>query len=413
MSTVRHFDGIPHIVRYGMQDEEKGESWTLFWRNAVCFTVKVSREDVQETPFGKRWRELNVENPTKVPGGLKRWKENWDNLCDCIITQSMPVLQELAPSTRQWKTLEDHLRTPAYDLKLIADQETGDAVAKVIKGPVERPSYEHHLMSFSDFQGLSDDLPRYQAQDLTCLGQGKDWRHPPTKVQTPTGEVVYFMTCNRRRKNVTTNEVTNTSVNLINANSLLHSKAGYREGCNIPKLLGVVVSRADREPEDWDGEGNQLIDTWPQDGIKTKEPLVAGVLLTYLSKAKTLADVMKRLREQIDAAEYAEAKKKWQAHLTLAVQHLHDHGIAIGGRSDPKTAWSYLNQHTVYIAPIDLSESLEGLSRAGLEAADAWLMVQTESVMCPSDTEQQGDSMKRFEEAKAMDSEALEKLFQF
>src|SRR5690349_4924252 len=128
MSTIRHFDSIPHIVRYGMQDEEKGESWTLFYRNATCFTVDVSREDVQETPFGQKWLELNKEN--RARDGVKKWVEAWNEHCDCVITQCMPVLLELAPPSRQWKTLEDHLRTPTYRLRLIADEEAGDAVAK-------------------------------------------------------------------------------------------------------------------------------------------------------------------------------------------------------------------------------------------------------------------------------------------
>jgi hypothetical protein len=414
MSTIRVFDSIPHIVRYGRQDEVKGESWMLFWRNAVCFTVTVSGGDVQETPFGKKWLELNKEDRTT--GSIKGFVERWNALCDCIISQSMPVLQELAPPTRQWKTLEDHLRTPTYELRLVADQETGDAVAEVISGPVEKPSYEHHLLPFSEFQPMSDGLPCYQARDLACLGQEKNlrnpenWRHPPVKVQAPTGEVFYFVSCNRGAKNTSTGEVSNDSMNKINANLRLHSKAGYGTGIHIPKLMGVVVSSADRKPEDWDAKGNHSVDSWPPDGVKAQEPLVAGILVSYISKAKTLRDVTKRLADD-EATEYAGAKEKWKAQISSAVQHLHDHGIAIGGRSDPDGSWAYINQYTVYVAPIELAEDLGRLNGAHLEAAVAWLMVETRCTMRPAEGDE--EDMKKFEADKSMDWQAVEYLFQF
>ena len=398
MSTIRHFDSVPHIVRYGSQDEEGGESWVLFYRNAVCFTVKISRQDVHDTPFGKKWLELNKEAKDH-----RNFLERWNELCDCIIAQCIPVLEELAPSTRQWTTLEDHLRTPTYDLKLVASPASGDAIPEVLSGPDPKPSYEHHLRPFSDFQSLPDDIPRYFAQDLVCLGQEKDWRCPPEKMQTPAGEILYFLSCNRRAKNVTTGEVLKESEHRINAYCRLHSAHGYNGDVRIPKLRGVVVSTADRQPEDWDEQGTQIVDTWPQIGVPTDEPLVAGVLVSYISKAKTLAAATKMITDGSGQTELATSREKWKAQLKLSIQYLHDSGIAIGGRKDPGSSWWYINSYNVHVAPCDVEE--------GLETSDVWLMISPACAMPPRDGKQNAEDMAKFEEQKEMDWNALETLF--
>ncbi|KAJ9616653.1 hypothetical protein H2200_000372 [Cladophialophora chaetospira] len=408
MSTIRYFDSIPHIVRYGRQDEEKGESWTLFYRNATCFRVSVSRDDVDGTPFGTRWLELNREGSPREEG-MKKWVERWNKLCDCIISQCMPLLQELAPTTRQWKTLEDHLRTPTYELKLVANPNGNDAVAKVTSGPVEKPSYEHHLLNESDFQSLPKDLPRHRAQDLTILEHGKDGRHPPDKIHAPNGEVLYFLPCHKRSKNVSTGEIWDASVNKINAYSRIHSGSEYLDRIYIPKLQGVVVTSADGEVEDWDVQGNLSPDMGQSATKEPGEPLVAGVLLTYVSKAKYLRDVMKVATDPVEIGGFATVKENWKAQLTSAVRYLHDRGIAMGGRTDPNSTWSYINQYTVQIAPVKTTEGSTELDMTSLEGAQAWLMIDaTCTLLDPEDPQEQKE---KFEEQKNLDWEAVEKLF--
>ncbi|ETI19842.1 hypothetical protein G647_08856 [Cladophialophora carrionii CBS 160.54] len=412
MSTIRFFDSIPHIVRYGMQNEREGKCWILFWRNAVCFRVSVSREDVNDTPFATKWLELNKEGAPRVEG-MKKWVERWNELCDCIISQCMPVLQELAPPTRQWKTLEDHLRTPAYELKMVADQETGDAVAKITSGPVEKPSYEHHLLPFSDFESMPEDLPRYRAQDLRVLGQEKDWRHPPAKVQTQDGEVLYFLSCNKPTRNARNGEISNASLNRINAYSILHSKLNDGVGGHIPKLLGVVVSDAGGGLQHWRAQGHLSATNQSADAETGKELLVAGVLLTYVSKARRWAVVEGMFADQKDSAEVLKCKEKWKRQIASTVQLLHGHGIAIGGRLDSDNPWSYINQHTVHIAPIESGEDTNDVAglRSTLLAADAWLMLQANCTTLPPADQQQEQDKKNFEEQKTMDWKAVDKLF--
>ncbi|KIW70235.1 hypothetical protein PV04_02525 [Phialophora macrospora] len=406
MSTVRFFDSTPHIVRYGMQNEREGKSWMLFWRNAVCFRVSVSREDVHGTPFAMKWLELNKENRARLEG-METWTERWNALCDRIIGQCMPVLQELAPPSRQWTTLEDHLRTPAYELKMVADQKTGDAVATITRGPVEKPSYEHHLLPFSDFTSLPAGLPRYRAQDLIVLGQEKDWRHPPAKVQTHDGEVLYFRPCNKPSRNMSKGgEISNASLNNINAYFLLQSNSADCVDGRIPKLLGVVVSDASGDPEGPDAA------TQPSGDAKKKESLVAGILLTYVSKAKRWAVVEKDCADQTSSAELRKCKEKWREQIASAVQLLHERGIAIGGRLDSDNPWFYINRYTVYIAPIESEGDAGHVNRATLLAADAWLMLETTCTTLPTGDQQQEQAKQEFEEQKAADWKAVDKLFQ-
>ncbi|EXJ61910.1 hypothetical protein A1O7_02341 [Cladophialophora yegresii CBS 114405] len=413
MSTIRFFDSTPHIVRYGMQDEREGKSWMLFWRNAVCFRVSVSREDVKNTLFATRWLELNKEPAPRVEG-MKNWVERWNKLCDCIISQCMPVLEELAPPTRQWKTLEDHLRTPAYELQMVASPGTGDAVAKITSGPVEKPSYEHHLLPFSDFESIPEDLPRYRARDLVVLGQEKDWRHPPAKVLTQDGRVRYFLSCNKPTRNVSNGEISNASLNKINAYALLHLKLNDGVGGHIPQLLGVVVSDAGGGLEHRGAQGYPSATNQPTGEETGKELLVAGVLLTYVSKAKTLAVVEGLFAGQNDSAEFLKCKEKWRGQISSAVKLLHEHGIAIGHRLHADNPRSYINQHTVHFAPIESGGDTNDVAgfRTTVTAADAWLMLAGNCAVLPPADQQRELDKQNFEEQKTMDWKAVDKLFQ-
>lgn len=441
MSTVRHFDAIPHIVRYGMQDEEKGKSWMLFYRNATCFRVSVAREDVGSTAFGQTWLELNKEHRARELG-IKKWAEQWDMLCDCIIAQCLPVLRELAPSDRQWKTLEDHLRTPTYDLKMVTVDD--DAVATITSGPVEVPSYEHHLVPVSELAPLPEHVRRYQARDLIVLGQEKNWRSPPKTVQSPAGDTFDFMACNKRAKDMSSGVVSNASANRINAYSRLYSTTSdslpssspsdepWRPGVNIPKLKGIVVSGASGEFEDWDLEGDLLMDPEQEQGSKIRpkpaEPQVAGILMSQIPEVRTLAETQKIMATATNlpsTSDIANAKEKWKTQLTAAVQYLHDHGITVGGRnSDPQSSWYYINQYTVHIAGFKLGENSndkddpeETQAKAkttAFEAGDAWLTLAVECTIHEAEKlpEKYYPNTQAFKDQADMDWKAVMKLFQ-
>ncbi|KIW30980.1 uncharacterized protein PV07_02665 [Cladophialophora immunda] len=412
MSTVRYFDSIPHIVRYGMHDDKTGKSWTLFYRNGVRFKVHVSSEDVSGTSFSETWLELI--KPVDVHDRTKSWVRRWESLCDCVITPCLPLLATLAPSSHQWVTLHDYLHTPSYELKLVADDQTAEVVPEITSGPVDRPSYEHSLFKFSEISLLPTNVPQYQAEELLVLGQEKNWRRPPHNVRAPNGDVFYFRPCNNAARHVNTGRITNNSLDIINAYSRLHSEstevlpAGSAEAVNIPKLRGIVISHANAEPGEsslpsasGDGQARQADD----------QPRCAGIVLTYVSGAKSLADVTKLFNHPEQTTDLSEYKEKWKEQIAAGIRHLHAHRITVGGRSDPRP-WYLINQHTVYIANIggaDKSDSVPGME---LKDADAWLMLEGGCTVHPSPEQEAFDDLK-FEEEKAMDWTALEKVFQF
>lgn len=435
MSCIRYFDSIPHIVRYGMKDEDNGKSWTLFWRNAVGFRVSVSRDDVRGTPFEEKWLPY-IKEEVLVPGApgfMKNWQEKWHEMCDLIITQSMPLLRELAPAGKQWVTIEDHLRTPVYEVKMVAPEGGGDAVATVPEGkpttgPFAKPSYEHHPLPFDAFEGLPGpaELRRYHARDLTVLDAEKNWRAPPAKVRSQDGEVFYFVTCKRASKNVGTGVVSNSSIDRINAHFRLYNQTRDGAGASmeeprIPKLHGIVVSDAiDPQSESSavpETETLPSADGQGQEQKKDEQPnqLLAGIVLTYVSKAKRLADVKKFLPEETRATELEKYAAKWREQITSAVRYMHDHRITIGGRTGDNP-WYYINHYSVYIAPIQGNDTGQGPGAAELADADAWLMVSTPCELHQGDNQQGGQGEDggrgKFEEQKALDWEAVEKLFQ-
>lgn len=128
MSYVTTFD-VPHIFRFGMTDDDKWETWQMFYRCATVFSVDIRREDIEGTPFEREWSKY-------VPSDLENWKKRWEDLCDVTVKQILPKLQELAPADgREWKTFQDYLEPRMYRLQLFKDEATGDAVAELMYGP--------------------------------------------------------------------------------------------------------------------------------------------------------------------------------------------------------------------------------------------------------------------------------------
>ena len=95
----------------------------------------------------------------------------------------------------------------------------------------------------------------------------------------------------------------------------------------IPRLQGIVMSGA----------------------AGGAEPLVAGVLLPYVPKSKTLGELTKAVEAQAGGRAPAAAMARWKEQMTSAARHLHDSGVAIGGRTDCESPWSYINQWTIRV----------------------------------------------------------------
>ncbi|EXJ66466.1 uncharacterized protein A1O5_10618 [Cladophialophora psammophila CBS 110553] len=411
MSAVRYFDSVPHIVRYGMHDEKEGKSWTHFYRNGICFNATVSREDVSGTPFLEPWLDLIQE--AKIHEGPKSWVRQWEMLCDCVITPCLPLLETLAPSSHQWVTLADYLHTPTYDLKLVADEKTANVVPGITDGPTDRPSYEHHLMKFPEISLLPQNVRRYDAESLLVLGKEKNWRRPPHKVRAPNGDVFFFRPCNQPATHVDTGLILNPALDIINAYSRLYSQSeevsspSAAEEVHIPRLQGVVVSYANAGPEQ--SSTVSLASGEGQAKQEQKEELCAGIVLNYVSHAKTLADLMEVSAGQAQAIDLSKYRETWKEQIASVIRHLHYHRITIGSGAGARYL---ISRYTIYITNIhEADDDLGGVSAAELEAADAWLMLEAGCTVHPS-TARETDNEK-LKEQEAIDWAALEEVFQF
>ena len=354
MSAIRYHDDIPHINRYGMSDKDEEKSWIIFWRQGVGFKVNVDGKDVEGTPFHGKWLEALKTHDYDVENAdaQKKWVQSWYVFLDIVFVQCMPLLKELAPEKEHWTTLEDYLHTPSYELKVVAGGEDADAMAAVIAGPFGKPAYESWPCLEKKLEHLSKGIPRFQVKDLVVLGKEKDWRRPPEKVITEDGQVYWFCPCQDTAHFVTYDIWYNNSFDTINASSRLSDMA--IPGLNIPHLEGVVVTNPYEDPgkdeEKWfkNQPGHEENDA----GTKS-EYLVAGVLLTYLNNAKTLADVLKA---NTDHALSSVQKENWQKQITDTVQKLHESSVTFVGRGPPGGAvgeiFSHIHRHTIMLSDL-------------------------------------------------------------
>jgi hypothetical protein len=398
MSTIRYLEDVPHIVRYGMQDDKEEKGWIVFWRNGVGFKVEVSHVDVRGTPFSKTWLEyLKEPSSFQPPLEWKEWVHRWDSLCDCILNQCMPLLRELAPSSKGWVALDDYLHTPSYELKMVTDEATQDAVPQITEGPRDTPSYEHWPTAAANIEHLPTHAPRYQAKDLIVLDQAKNWRRPPKKVQAPDGQVYFFKPCEKTSKNFTLDAITNDSIAIINVYSRLFTKTP--NAIHIPRIEGIVVT--DPSPDIQDSSPSVDWSEDPRSQYHNQqhhaEKLVAGILLTYLDNAPSLA---KLLRPE-SASPTKDQKEKWKKQIVDAVEFLHGQNITIGGRSGIN-AWYFINQHTVRIA-----------GHASDAEGDAWLTLEAGCTFHERRGRDGANARPKFDEEQAMDLEGVEKTFDF
>lgn len=142
----------------------------------VCFEVTIDGANIAGTRFDQEWAHTAF-----APTDHTNIVQNWNDFCDCVLTQILPTLQELAPvGLRSWTTLEDYIRTTTYKLSLHkATTKTGkdDTQVRIDEGPTARPASELHpeLLSSLNFP-LPDDLPHIPASVPKVLNQHKDLR---------------------------------------------------------------------------------------------------------------------------------------------------------------------------------------------------------------------------------------------
>lgn len=360
-----------------MRDEETGTCWILFYRNGTRLTIHVDEKDVSGTTFHSLWRPLLSEDL----GMGKSILHNYNKSFDLIVFHSMSTLQEISPVKPYWVTLRDYLHTPAYHLKLVADEKGSDGVRAVVtKGPEDVGAYE--LQPVTTFRNMPQAIPKYLSSDLTVLDKEADWRASPHKVRTTDGLICYFRGCKRSVKNRQTGEMSNSSLDSIEAHLRLF-KYGQEKGDTYAtrrsKVLGIVTDAAFASDE-----------SDPTDGQYTGEinqTLVAGILLsspTSSSHTQSLADVIAQSKTTHDVS--TEQLRHWRAQIEKDVASLHSIGIHWGGRED----WFYINQHTVLI---------------DAESGDASLSLDTAGFL---DDDMSKDSYTKLTE---LDNSAIENLF--
>lgn len=249
----------------------------------------------------------------------------------------MPILRQLAPERVYWTTLRDYLHTPAYQLKLMKSSPGNEITVEVQEGPTDTGAYGLVPVSH-DRLTLSSEIPRYRSEDLTVLNKDQDWRHKPEKVSTPDGQSFFFLGCEQDVRSMPSRQMSNPSLDAIRTKlKLREALAGnpdvhWPDG--IPHMHGVVMDDPKAEAAT-DPSGPETTGT---------ENTIAGILLTWVSRGKTLDRTVRELTEtqetQID-----NKTKVWRSRLEQTVEQLHHNGVFLGGRDD----WLYLNQHTVLI----------------------------------------------------------------
>jgi hypothetical protein len=402
MSAVRYFDELPHIIRYGMQDDQKQKSSMTFWRCGVGFEIEVDHEDVRGTLFSKTWLEY-LKEPSHFDPPLegKQGVNRWEDLCDCILTQCMPMLVDLAPSPSRWVTLNDYLHTPSYKLRMVTSDASKDAVPEIVNGPKDIPSYEHWPTAVANIKHLNRDAPLTNAEHLVDVNQGVNWRCPPEKVQVSDGRVFTFKACEKTSRYMGEGKgvaLVNDSLDTINVYARLYKKTPL--DIYIPRMEGIVVTQPSLDIKDSspDADWSENPRSNYHSQQRTDGDLVAGILLTYLDNAKTLAEVL----EPEGQKPTADQGEKWKKQVAEAIAFLHGQYITIGGRGG-KHAWNYVNQYTVMISGNGSSTD-----------TDAWLSL---SAGCtshePEELDGVSDAQKKFDEEKAMDLQGLEQTFDF
>lgn len=308
MSTIRYFDDTPHVVRYGMTDDDPAKCEMQFWRNGVHFLIKVDHSDVRGTDFEQKWLPF-----LKTSEAISPHVGRWNGLCDLVISQSLGTLQELAPNRSHWNTIYDFLHADSYTLRLSGTPEQ-DVSAQIVEGPTSTCAYDMEVAAWETFT-IPDGLPVYDSQVITCLDQDRDLKGEPEKFRLPDGKVAFFYPCKvwfQRAIGSVVEDVPNEShkaiASYLHVNSLQIPNESVR--ASIPKVLGVV-SDSGRSATDTQAEG---------------EKRVAGILLEWIDGFRLLNAGLKGNLHVTMSSETNQAR--WRDQVVGTMSELRRRGVS-------------------------------------------------------------------------------------
>ncbi|KUL83983.1 hypothetical protein ZTR_07057 [Talaromyces verruculosus] len=309
MSAIRHFD-TPHIIRFGMINDNPGTSEMQFWRNGVHFKLRVYEDDVRGTDFEQQWKPLLKQDPILLRAGL------WSELCDLLISHCMEILQVLAPNIPYWTSLHDYFYCKSYTLRLYGAPESG-VIPRVVHGPTSTCAYEMQPAAWNTFN-VPDDIPIYDCHEASPLDHGMDLKNAPQKVRLSDGTVAFFIPSRistRRREGPGYVNDVNESHQSIASYFLLHSLQIRRsdDSARIPKVLGILHC-----------SGRPDADMQREDGKQ-----IAGILLEWI-------DGFRLINYRLGAYCHITAQNesnhaKWRQQVSQVIKELRQHGVSTLG----------------------------------------------------------------------------------
>lgn len=319
MSAIKHFDA-PHIIRFGLTNDNPGKSEVQLWRNGVHFKIEVDEDDVLGTDFEQQWRPLLKEEPISL------FASRWSELCDLVISHCMDILQLLAPNnnTPYWTSLHDYFYCKSYTLRLYgASKKSGGVIIpRITHGPTTSTcAYEMQPTAWNTFT-VPDDIPIYDCREAFPLDHEKDLKTAPQKVHLSDGTVAFFLPCrvSMRRWEAPGyfNEV-NESHQSIASYLLLHSLRIPRSdgSARIPKVLGILSHTGHPVPDMEKSEDGKQI---------------AGILLEWIDGFR-LVDLRLDANRHTISAQKNESNhaNKWREQVSEVIKELHQHGVSTLG----------------------------------------------------------------------------------
>lgn len=349
MSAIRYFD-TPHIIRFGMINDNPGTSEMQFWRNGVHFKLRVYEDDVRGTDFEQQWKPLLEQDPILLRAG------RWSKVCDLIISHCMEILQVLAPNIPYWTSLHDYFYCKSYTLRLYGPPKSG-VIPRVVHGPTSTCAYEMQPAAWNTFN-VPDDIPIYDCHEASPLDHGVDLKNAPQKVRLSDGMVAFFIPSRistRSREGPGYVNDVNESHQSIASYFLLHSLQIRRSdnSARIPKVLGILSYS--RRPD---------ADMQREDGKQ-----IAGILLEWIDGFRLINYRLGAYRHTTAQNESNHAK--WRQQVSQVIKELRQHGVStLGVDISPFDIIINQNDHNAWLTGFINTEVLEGHREGKLSESD-------------------------------------------
>lgn len=205
------------------------------------FWIKVDDEDIKGLAFEEVYLRAKAEH-SDGPRGSAQFKA-WEVLCNVVIGQCLPLLQELAPPGKSFETIEDYWQTPIHRISLKSKH--GKAAPEVTEestiGPsfflTSRPVATLDLLDSIPLVPASELSPVYSRDDVSHLpsyNQVSKFRGMPTKVRDTSGILHFFKPCQR---------ITDYEAKWLQELRLLQQLHQlHNEPIHVPCLTGIVVT---------------------------------------------------------------------------------------------------------------------------------------------------------------------------